>query len=542
MDAELQLSSVREELGPIMAIAAFNISMLQYCRGYSVEVLAPALRRYHEANVALRQLGGRICVDNVSEAEVTRTCRPDVGASPIDPRPLDWAYYAFAEKSVITKSQIGDQLCSRRKLSSFNPSHQNPPEATDETTRTNLKKLEEIRTKSIANSLNTTTICVGTDWFGGIKLDPLIVLVELFAAWGAVQSHNASVLPLEGLGHVRIVLWGSDLSGVRVEHRSLTGQPIVSRGFIQERFNLTKSSSISAAWINFSEWQKMEHEFAVNERLTRPNAEWSTALDTWEAMGLDFSILAGNLFARHSKVFPLPLGVPNEFQDALALSRLNIRTHKISYKKKLLLLLNFKAFGGPFRPSSSERQAIYRLATLGDLTRNIQPWTFASVRPSNGKTHFKKKDMEYQYELVASSHFVLSPRGNGLDCFRTWEALSLGTIPIVKRSGPFDEIYKGLPVLLVGRWEDVTLELLERTLQEWRHRRFPNLKRISIAGWLHAGTHGMHPSCNSSGLVAGYNRDVNSSLRQLGSTEARQHKEARRPKRRLLSAFERASY
>ena len=51
--------------------------------------------------------------------------------------------------------------------------------------------------------------------------------------------------------------------------------------------------------------------------------------------------------------------------------------------------------------------------------------------------------------------FVISPRGHGLDCHRTWESLALGNIPIVKRS-PLDAIYEGLPVVIVDAWEDIT--------------------------------------------------------------------------------------
>jgi hypothetical protein len=56
--------------------------------------------------------------------------------------------------------------------------------------------------------------------------------------------------------------------------------------------------------------------------------------------------------------------------------------------------------------------------------------------------------------------YVLSPHGNGLDCHRTWEALVLGCIPIVKTS-PLDPMYEGLPVLIVQKWSDVTRELLD---------------------------------------------------------------------------------
>ena len=55
--------------------------------------------------------------------------------------------------------------------------------------------------------------------------------------------------------------------------------------------------------------------------------------------------------------------------------------------------------------------------------------------------------------------YVLSPHGNGLDCHRTWEALVLGCIPIVKTS-PLDHMFAGLPVLIVKDWSDITQELL----------------------------------------------------------------------------------
>ena len=54
--------------------------------------------------------------------------------------------------------------------------------------------------------------------------------------------------------------------------------------------------------------------------------------------------------------------------------------------------------------------------------------------------------------------FVLSPMGGGYDCHRTWEALCLGCIPIVKSSG-LDPLYADLPVLIVKNWSDVTREL-----------------------------------------------------------------------------------
>jgi hypothetical protein len=78
--------------------------------------------------------------------------------------------------------------------------------------------------------------------------------------------------------------------------------------------------------------------------------------------------------------------------------------------------------------------------------------------------------------------FVLSPHGNGLDCHRTWEALCLGCIPIVKTS-PIDSVFDGLPVLIVKEWSDVTNELLEKTLKGFGKKEF-KCDRLTLAYWM----------------------------------------------------------
>lgn len=70
--------------------------------------------------------------------------------------------------------------------------------------------------------------------------------------------------------------------------------------------------------------------------------------------------------------------------------------------------------------------------------------------------------------------FVLSPFGNGMDCHRTWEALLCGCIPIV-RTNVFKELFEGLPVLIVDRWEDITPSLLKQTVYEFKLKHLNNL-------------------------------------------------------------------
>ena len=77
--------------------------------------------------------------------------------------------------------------------------------------------------------------------------------------------------------------------------------------------------------------------------------------------------------------------------------------------------------------------------------------------------------------------FVLSPFGNGLDCHRTWEALVLGCIVIV-RTSPLDVLYKDLPVLIVNDWTEVTQTLLEKTVEEYKTKTF-DYKRLTLEYW-----------------------------------------------------------
>lgn len=78
--------------------------------------------------------------------------------------------------------------------------------------------------------------------------------------------------------------------------------------------------------------------------------------------------------------------------------------------------------------------------------------------------------------------FVISPHGNGLDCHRTWEALGLGCIPIVKTS-PLDPLFEDLPVLIVKSWSDVTQDLLNQTVQEYSSKQF-NMEKLKLSYWV----------------------------------------------------------
>ena len=87
------------------------------------------------------------------------------------------------------------------------------------------------------------------------------------------------------------------------------------------------------------------------------------------------------------------------------------------------------------------------------------------------------------WKQITKYAFVASPHGNGLDCHRTWEALVLGSIPIVKTS-PLDGLYEELPVLIVNNWSDVNQQLLDSTLDSFSKRNF-NYDKLKLSYWMH---------------------------------------------------------
>ena len=64
------------------------------------------------------------------------------------------------------------------------------------------------------------------------------------------------------------------------------------------------------------------------------------------------------------------------------------------------------------------------------------------------------------WQKASEFQFVGSPLGRGLDCHRTWEALALGCVPIIRKT-TLSPLFDDLPVLQVDSYEDITEEMLD---------------------------------------------------------------------------------
>jgi len=105
-----------------------------------------------------------------------------------------------------------------------------------------------------------------------------------------------------------------------------------------------------------------------------------------------------------------------------------------------------------------------------------------NIIPNNIIYYSNYQNRDSYWEECSKYAFVVSPHGNGLDCMRTFESLSLGCIVIVKKSD-IDALYNELPVLIVDEWHDITEGLLHKTLYEFSNKTF-NMEKITMAYWL----------------------------------------------------------
>ncbi len=165
-----------------------------------------------------------------------------------------------------------------------------------------------------------------------------------------------------------------------------------------------------------------------------------------------------NAEEEHPKLIPVPMGCanfnwPNGNQKYLK----NVQENKPP-KQHLLHL------GLTIQTNYKERWPIFK-----QLCNT--PYCYRTV----------KKMYEGYLSDVASSAFEIAPRGIAWDTYRLWESLYVGTIPIV-RTSPLDELYSGLPVLIIKDWKEVTDDFLRKKEAEMQNQTY-HLEKLSMEYW-----------------------------------------------------------
>jgi len=133
-----------------------------------------------------------------------------------------------------------------------------------------------------------------------------------------------------------------------------------------------------------------------------------------------------------------------------------------------------------FQHSDTTHGGFRRFEQFGEDRRAIFEKLIATGAVNHGP-FMKRSDL---WRMKANHAFTISPHGNGLDCHRTWEDLTLGCIVIVKTS-PLDELYSDLPVVIVDNWDVVNRDNLDIWLDTHIHNKHYNLDKLSNSYWIH---------------------------------------------------------
>lgn len=167
----------------------------------------------------------------------------------------------------------------------------------------------------------------------------------------------------------------------------------------------------------------------------------------------------------HPKLHPLPLGIANQYYEHGNKQKFDLIMNKQTKKDKLLYV-NFSTHTPYQKRFQLER------SKLLDYFKNTN---FATTKTN-------RIELE-NYLIDLSKHkFILSPRGNGLDTFRTWESLMFRSIPIVKDS-PLNKLYKKLPVLIINNWIEVTENFLHKKYNQLKNKKY-KWEKLYMPYWL----------------------------------------------------------
>ena len=174
-------------------------------------------------------------------------------------------------------------------------------------------------------------------------------------------------------------------------------------------------------------------------------------------------------------VTPIPLGVDYHtlhrknfwgekrthfvFQD-INLNLLSRKRFNDFHKRKFRLICDIHLNKGNF---NKERQIAYKQSL------NIKNSVFINKPYSRSKF----------WQIMRDAQYIISPRGRGFDCHRTWEALVLGVVPIIKTSVN-DLLFEEMPVLIVDSFKEINNNLLN----EKRIFKHQNLKKITLQYWV----------------------------------------------------------
>ena len=174
-------------------------------------------------------------------------------------------------------------------------------------------------------------------------------------------------------------------------------------------------------------------------------------------------VFANNVNTNNNKISYYPLG--RDFRSQHLFHRFPPR-----FKKETLCYCNFSINTHPVRK---------------DIYQQIKDKPFINFDHMGGFRNYSISRYDF-YSKLSKSKFAICPRGYGIDTFRLWDSLYLGTIPIVVAEATFHEKLRDLPILFLDSYNDytsLTRQFLEEKYQEMLYKKY-NYKKLYLSYWI----------------------------------------------------------
>lgn len=175
----------------------------------------------------------------------------------------------------------------------------------------------------------------------------------------------------------------------------------------------------------------------------------------------NISVVTHALSINHPNIVNIPIGIFNKFNHY----------HLKMNNKTILCYANFgisvdRWFGNP-------RKDLLKI--LEDKPYVLQENIQLHGRSNMSNDHF--------YNTISTSKFTLCPRGCGIDTYRIWDAICLGSIPVVEKYSGHEQ-FNDLPILFVSNYEIISEDFLNEKYIEFLKKDFC-YDKLLFEYWVH---------------------------------------------------------
>lgn len=152
---------------------------------------------------------------------------------------------------------------------------------------------------------------------------------------------------------------------------------------------------------------------------------------------------AENPAIKHAKLTPLALGI-GFAGDAHGDISVFDKVRAENNRKENLFYSNYSLHSNP-----AERMRCLQFTNLPRVTQVGEGWS-----GFGGGVYHQPNTHEGYLREMSKAYFAIAPQGHGIDSHRPWEALYVGTIPVVTKNEVYDFHEKFCPMVVLRDWED----------------------------------------------------------------------------------------